>query len=254
MESHLLKWKNKRAELLQFFSSTFSKECIELHEKEGVDFERVQRACPSLPRGWFELAMLSTHDRKEFLAAFWKNCLYYDPQIPPFIDRFFASLEEIGVYLCKEIGSGFFEPLIVYMTKEGSFYLGYLPLEEEKVSEVKNLFEGMIDQNFLKFMKIHNGFYAPHLGRILSFSQMQENLQTLKNSYLEKNGVVDEILPFFEKQDLSTLECLELIEEEHEVVSFDLKEKKVFLSAVCFTWIEWFFVFCGEGLCTTRKW
>lgn len=121
------------------------------HETSDLNWEEMKERAPSLTKGWFELAQLDGSLRIEFLRDYWINSLPYSPQVFAFIDRFFAQVEEIGIFEVKKT---------IYMTyslKRGCF-IGRPPLLDQQIETLKEQTAFPLPQDYLQFFRIHNGF------------------------------------------------------------------------------------------------
>src|SRR5437763_1522031 len=106
---------------------------VALHEAPDVEWDEISERVPELCRGWYELSRLSRLDRIEFTRDFWLAKLPYFPGSSESINHFFASLDEIGVFLTQKKFEDPFEAHLVYSIKDNSgFFRGAPPITEKK--------------------------------------------------------------------------------------------------------------------------
>lgn len=136
------------------------KKVIALCEEQDLHFETIQKKAPDLPRGWFELAHLSNSDRIEFSRDFWIAKLPYHPNLQKFISSFFATLDDVQVYLVQQKLSDPFDVHLVYSLKnDEGFYKGLPQALDEDIIQLELDFPEIIfPADYLKFLQIHNGF------------------------------------------------------------------------------------------------
>lgn len=136
---------------------------IGLHNDDDrvvFDWEQASKLSPKLSRGWFELAQLPIQDRIEFTREFWRSKLPYHPHLDEFLLKFFASLDDVGVFLTQQKYEDPYQPHLVYsLANNNGFFHGEFPAEE---SEIINLQKGfpnyILPADYLAFLQIHDGF------------------------------------------------------------------------------------------------
>lgn len=133
---------------------------IALHEAPDIDWKTIGGNVPALPRGWFELSHLSAKDRLEFTHDFWQTKLPFRNKFTQFIDRFFASLDDIGIFITQKKFDDPFEVDLVYSLKDNQgFYRGRPPISEMNLDTLLKFFSGFIlPVDYLAFLQIHDGF------------------------------------------------------------------------------------------------
>ncbi len=133
---------------------------IVLHECPDVDWENLRDIVPSLPKGWYELCLLSKSDRIQFSLDYWLSKLSYHPKIDQLISRFFGELDDVGCFATQNKPSDPFVVEMVYsISQNRGFYRGATPAEEEAVISLQKLFVNYIlPEDYLAFLQIHNGF------------------------------------------------------------------------------------------------
>lgn len=135
--------------------------CLPLHEGPDMEWQQVSGICPSLPRGWYELSLLPARDRTEFVRDYWLMKLPFHPQLSTFLNDFFSSLNEVGIYITQQKFDDPYEAHLVYGLKDDhGFFRGNPPAEEEAISNLRAQFsEFVLPLDYLAFLEIHDGFY-----------------------------------------------------------------------------------------------
>ncbi len=134
-------------------------EVIALHEDGRPSWKKIQEKVPYVPKGWYELSLLSQRDRIEFVKDFWLSTLPFIPHIHDALIKFFSSLDDVGVFLLQWAEGLSFECEIVYSLKDDScFYHGAPPANETEIALLNDQFGGFLPTDFLRFLLIHDGF------------------------------------------------------------------------------------------------
>jgi hypothetical protein len=131
-----------------------------LNDHPEISWEALAKTVPNMCKGWFELSRLSPQDRIEFTCDFWLAKLPYHPKCSEFIERFFANLEDIGVFITQQKFDDPLEAHLVYVLKNDSgFFKGRLPASEQELSDLQKAFpEYILPKDYFAFLQIHNGF------------------------------------------------------------------------------------------------
>lgn len=134
---------------------------IPLHKAQDITWQEITQKIPNLPRGWFELARLKTKDRIEFTCNYWESKLPYRANLCVFLDRFFASLDDIGVFVVQKKWADPYSAEIVYsVAGNDGFYRGGLPATDAELLDLTKKFkEFTFPQDYLAFLQIHNGWW-----------------------------------------------------------------------------------------------
>ncbi len=179
-------------------------------------FEKCKEICPSLPKGWYELAKLNLQDRIDFTKEYWFKTLPLKPQMYKVFEAFFQSLDDIGVFLVKKKQTEKYTSHFVYSIQTGAaFFYGLPPVEKESdpVCFVPSL---NFPKDFLAFFKIHNGFSKnSDLGIIQMqnlkniYSDLQAKWKGEKIIIKHKENSIDFslLLPFYERFGLGSFQC-----------------------------------------------
>lgn len=191
---------------------------IALHEAPDISWDAIEKVIPDLCRGWYELAQLNTKDRIEFLRDFWLAKLPYSPAANELINRFFASLDDIGIYIIQKKYEDVVEANLVYsISGDNGFFRGAAPITEKKQEELQKVFgDYLLPNDYLAFLQIHNGFCKTTdcTGLICSskmpevYEKFQEMLR--KNSIETSKGTVvnpKTLIPFYESFGMPFYQC-----------------------------------------------
>ncbi|MBA3723110.1 MAG: SMI1/KNR4 family protein [Parachlamydiaceae bacterium] len=133
---------------------------IALHDQKEIQWSLISELSPRLCKGWFELAHLSARDRIDFLHEFWMTKLPYHSHFSESLDTFFASLDDIGIFLTQNANDEPYEPQLVYSLADNSgFFHGGPPATEAEINDLQKDFQDIIlPVDYLSFLQIHNGF------------------------------------------------------------------------------------------------
>lgn len=205
----------------EFVHRRFSPECtdydevIALHESGSQTLSSLQLLCPSLPKGWFELAQLSFEDRIEFISLTWKKALSMLPHMEDFITAFFGEMEDIGIYLCKREGE--WEARMVYSMGDGeNYFQGRPPASDVEIAKVSELLDFPFPEDYIAFLKIHNGFARDTDIGVFPVQMMRSERQVLQVGIrdeelhlLYRGDAVDTeaLFPFYRSRDLRIYQC-----------------------------------------------
>jgi hypothetical protein len=192
---------------------------IPLHKSPDLQWKRLLEKVPNLCRGWFELAHLSLTDRIEFTRDFWLAKLPYRPGFDVAIHRFFASLDDIGVYLVQKKFEDPYEANLVYSIKNnGGFFRGALPASEKSLVELQKAFpDHILPNDYMAFLQIHNGFCkATDCTGILAAESVPESTEILR-MLIQQNDpmmtsqdkIIDPktLIPFYESFGMPFYQC-----------------------------------------------
>jgi hypothetical protein len=122
-----------------------------------VGVERLQELCIDFPKEWFELSRLDPSLKIEFARDYCLEALPYVPRIYGFLYDFFSKIEDIDIFLTKKEKHDLYKCELVYSMKDGSFFRGNPPANEETIDELKTQFN-ILPKDFIAFLKIHDGF------------------------------------------------------------------------------------------------
>jgi len=191
---------------------------IALHDNPDISWKSVNARIPSLCKGWFELARLPSSDRIEFLKDFWLSTLPYKPKNHQSLLDFFKRLDDIGVYIIQQKFADPFECKLVYSLRNNQgFYHGGVGATEEEIGLLQRLFpDHIIPEDYLSFIKIHNGFCKATDTGVLRIDDIKENYEAFQ-ALLETGDPIslDEakfiepktLIPFYKSFGMPVFQC-----------------------------------------------
>lgn len=165
---------------------------IPLHKAPDIAWRSISAQVPTLSKAWFELAQLTTEDRIEFLHQFWESKMIYHRHLSEFLDIFFGSLDDLGIFITQKKYDDPFVPQIVYSIRDnGGFYRGSPPATDEQITNLQNLFPNVIlPSDFLTFLQIHNGFYkTTDSTGIMTTETMRANYEEFQGFFAENDFI-----------------------------------------------------------------
>lgn len=190
---------------------------VALHDEPTLSWSEISKKVPSMPRGWYELAHLNAQDRIEFVRDFWQATLPFVPHIHTFIRDFFFSLDDIGIYAYQWKGDQEFACEVVYSLKDGScFYHGGPPCDEKEIGFLNHHFDDDLPQDYLSFLRIHNGFSKHTDTGILKAQDVVYLHKQIEEEVLKQNltiscrgQIIDpkDLVPFYESFGLRSYQC-----------------------------------------------
>lgn len=192
---------------------------ILLHDAPDISWKAIEKIIPDLCRGWYELAQLNSKDRIEFLRDFWLAKLPYSPLVNESINRFFASLDDIGIFVVQKKFEDAYEANLVYSIKgDNGFFRGAAPLTEKKQEELQKAFpEYLLPNDYFAFLQIHNGFCKTTdcTGLICSskmpeiYENFQAQLQKQEPIETSQGTIVNPktLIPFYESFGMPFFQC-----------------------------------------------
>jgi hypothetical protein len=192
---------------------------IALHDEPLLDWPEVSQIAPQICRGWYELAQLSTEDRIEFTRDFWLTKLSYQPNLNDFLVEFFASLDDVGIFLTQQSYEDPFIAHIVYsLADNNGFFHGEKPASEAEIINLQKEFTNYIlPADYLAFLQIHNGFAKLTDTGILSSSKMKESYEAFQKMLEEGDDTITtcngssvnpaSLIPFYESFGMPFFQC-----------------------------------------------
>jgi hypothetical protein len=199
------------------FSPDFTdyEEVISLQKDPSADFHTLQALCPTLPKGWHELAQFNLDDRIEFVSGTWKNALPIVPHIEDFITSFFDQIEDIGIYVFKK--KGVWDTRIVYSMSDGeTYFLGRPPANDIEVAKLSELLDLSLPSDYTAFLKVHNGFQKDTDDGVLPIQFLRKERQVLQVAIADENQRLlyrgeavdtETLFPFYKSLDLRLYQC-----------------------------------------------
>ena len=193
-------------------------EVLPLHQSQDVTWKEVRDKEPLFPRGWYELAHLSSEDRIDFTKEYWLSRMPYHAKLMGAIQHFFSSLDDVGVYLLqKEIGEPFEACLMYHLKEDKGFFRGKPSADDEDIFEVEKVFKDAIPPpDYLAFLRIHNGFSkAADTGLVTTYdledrTREFRQLIDLEDPIITATGALvnpDSLIPFYESFGMPVYQC-----------------------------------------------
>ena len=192
---------------------------IALHDAPDVDWKQISSWVPNINRGWFELAHLPSQDRIDFIRDFWLSKLPYHPALDTFLERFFGSLDDIGIFLSQQCFDAPFEAHLVYSLKDNAgFFRGSPGASITEVEELSKKFpDSLLPSDYLAFLQIHNGFWkTTDITGLIPSNRLLEHYQHFQ-TMLEQGPPVmttkgipidpKSLIPFYESFGMPYFQC-----------------------------------------------
>ena len=192
---------------------------IPLHDEPLLDWRQAVQLAPTLSRGWYELAQLPTQDRIDFTRDFWLTKLPYQAHLAESITKFFASLDDVGVYLTQQKYQDPFQPHLVYsLTDNSGFFHGESPATDEEIIDLQKEFPNYIlPVDYLAFLQIHNGFAKLTDTGVTPSIKMKEGHEAFQKILTEglepistaEGAIVNpaSLIPFYESFGMPFFQC-----------------------------------------------
>lgn len=192
---------------------------IALHDHPYLDWPDAVEIAPTLSRGWYELARLPIQDRIEFTRDFWLAKLPYHPDLNQFLTKFFASLDDVGIFLTQQKYEDPFDVHLVYSLADNSgFFHGKSPATEAEIINLqKEFLNYILPVDYLAFLQIHNGFAKLTDTGITPSTQMKQTYQTFQQMLEEGDVPITTIdgtsvnptslIPFYESFGMPFFQC-----------------------------------------------
>jgi hypothetical protein len=192
---------------------------IALHDDPLMDWSEASKLVPSLNRGWYELSQLPVQDRIEFTREFWLTKLPYRAHLNEFLVSFFASLDDIGVFLTQQKYEDPFAIHLVYsLANNSGFFHGEGPADDLEIINLQKVFPNYIlPADYLAFLRIHNGFAKLTDTGIIPSTHMKDGFEAFQKRLMEgqdpittSDGVeVDpaSLIPFYESFGMPFFQC-----------------------------------------------
>jgi hypothetical protein len=191
---------------------------IALHDNPLLEWEQVLKLAPKLCRGWYELAQLSQADRVEFIRDFWLTKLPYEPQLQSNLMQFFASLDDIGVFLTQQTFDDVYEAELVYsLAGDSGFFRGKCQASASEITELQKLFPDYnLPIDYLSFLQIHNGFakqtdtgITPSRHMLGSYEIFQALLEEQEPMKSASGALINPkaLIPFYESFGMPFYQC-----------------------------------------------
>lgn len=194
-------------------------EVIPLHSRNDLSWKEVFEMVPRMPKGWYELSRISTKDRIEFSFDHWASTLPFHPRLEKILERFFNSIDDIGIFIFQRSWDEPFNAQMVYSLSDNrGFYRGGLPAEEKSLIELQKSFSKYIlPSDYLSFLRLHNGFWkttdctgiipAEHLAKQYESFQLllsnEPSITTITRDAVNPQSLI----PFYESFGMPYYQC-----------------------------------------------
>jgi hypothetical protein len=188
-----------------------------LHEQPTLSWEEASVRLPALPRGWYELTRLGSADRVGFTRDFWMSALPYSPRLHTFLEKFFAQLDDVGVFAVKTAFDAAFTCDMVYSLRDGScFFRGQPPALDQEIEALRRLCGDVLPPTYAAFLTIHDGFAKHSDTGILPIGRIREARRQLSALAAEQGDLfrsgerlIDpvELIPFYESFGMQSFQC-----------------------------------------------
>lgn len=191
---------------------------IPLHDNPHIGWSEVHEIAPKLGKGWFELSRLSSKDRIDFTMQFWMSKLADQPTIMPFLEKFFASIDDICIFLVQKQYDDPYQAHMVYSLRdEKGFFRGMEPATDNEINQMKKNFpEVMFPKDYLAFLQIHNGFSKATDTGIFRAQEMKHAYEQFNKIVSSKESILQcgertvdpaELIPFYESFGQPFFQC-----------------------------------------------
>jgi hypothetical protein len=189
-----------------------------LHDSPKLTWPVINDLAPRLCKGWFELAHLPVQDRIDFVHEFWMSKLPYYPLFSDALDKFFANLDDIGIFLTQIRNDEPFEPQLVYsLADNGGFFHGDASATEDEIIALQKEFPNYIlPPDYLAFLQIHNGFAKFTDTGIMKSTQVGENYRLFQETLEENEPLLtasgtsvnpQSLIPFYKSFGMPFFQC-----------------------------------------------
>lgn len=190
---------------------------IALHENQDLDWIAVKEIAPTLGRGWFELAHLPVKDRIEFIHDFWLSKMPYRPQFSEALNKFFSSLDDIGIFLIQKQDHHFDAQLVYSLAENSGFFHGSIPANESEIIALQKEFpDYILPVDYLAFLQVHNGFAKLTDTGILKSTEMKAESISFQEMVDNEDAIVltdgnranpRSLIPFYKSFGMPFFQC-----------------------------------------------
>lgn len=204
----------------QFFSSVKPNpfHSVRILSEEAIShWDEIRKVALHIPRGWFELSRVSPEDRVEFTRDFWLENLPYHPVAHPAFVEFFDQLDDVAVVLVQTTEEEPMNVELVYSLRDNSsFFRGKPPTNQEGIAELQEELNCPLPQDYLAFLKIHNGFGKLSEMGLLEIEDIPDVRRRLYDLVFKAAKAVQSgdhevdpgaLVPFYEALGLSSFQC-----------------------------------------------
>ena len=189
---------------------------LQLGREKKMSWDEAVGLAPSLPHGWYELALLSLEDRLEFVREHWLVKLPYHPKLDDFLANFFSTLDEIAVLLTQKKYDDPFEVELVYSLAGNSGFFRGRPGITSREFEIfqKEFVEYILPLDYTSFLQIHDGFAKLDDTGMIRSQEMGEQFiafqKLIEIELPEQKGVPinpKSLIPFYKSFGMPFFQC-----------------------------------------------
>ncbi|MCB1213669.1 MAG: SMI1/KNR4 family protein [Chlamydiia bacterium] len=183
-----------------------------------LQLQALEQAVPSMTKGWYELLQLSNEERIALLRDYWMTTLPFHAKLHAFLEKFFSKIVEIRFYLIQKQPEEAFDVQIVYKDVHGQFFRGNTPASQNDIIDLKShITEWIPPEDYVRFLKIHNGFSKGADSGLFSISQLKVNYKVFHEmAFCESTPILDinqteidpsGLIPFYQSYNMNCYQC-----------------------------------------------
>lgn len=190
---------------------------ISLHDNQDLDWSAVKELAPTFPKGWFELARLLERDRIDFTRDFWLSKMPYRPLSTEALNKFFGSIDDIGVFLVQNQDEHFEAQMVYSLAQNSGFFHGNIPATDNEIIALQKDFpDYILPVDYLAFLQIHNGFAKLTDTGIIKSSEMKAQYLGFQEILDKEDAIVlpdgnranpRSLIPFYKSFGMSFFQC-----------------------------------------------
>lgn len=164
---------------------------IALHDNSHYEWNEINKLDPTLPKGWFELAHLSSEDRIGFTKEFWLSKLASFPKLSEPLNKFFSHIDDIGIFIIQKKFDDPYETHFIYsLVNNGGFFKGLPPATEQNILFLRQSFPEIIfPEDFLSFLSIHENFGKVCDTGIIKSAELLYFYDTFQKMLMTQDGI-----------------------------------------------------------------
>ena len=190
-------------------------EVIFLSQDKSCLWDEISQKIPDLPKSWFELSRVHPLERIEFVKLLWQDLLPFHLKFSPYLESFFAKLDDIGIVVAKR-GGEYFPEMVYSFSDNSTFFIGNPPATFDDVRYFISQLGFSLPQDFLSFLILHNGFGRLGSSGILSMDDVDSERQKVRKMLMGNNFVIDHrggvvnpqsLIPFYVDSGLNSYQC-----------------------------------------------
>jgi hypothetical protein len=192
---------------------------IPLHQSSDLRWKDVENMLPHLCKGWYELSRLPQKDRVEFVKEYWMVKMPFQPRFEAPLEKFFNSIDDIGVFLVqKDIDDPYVAHMVYGLKGQRGFFRGFCGASDETIVRLKRDFPEIIfPEDYLAFLQIHDGFSKTTDSGLFLAEEMRAHMDQFQALVASHEGVIttaDELpidpqnlIPFYASFGMPFFQC-----------------------------------------------